>query len=79
VENTAVQTGQFFNGAVECSFQGGDTTQSMAKGAHKIEMVMEYLMQVIGVLITPTQDALKEILNSRSSCLWRQVKRVPLS
>ena len=49
------------------------------KGAHKIEIVMEYLTQVISVLITPTQDALKDILNSSSSCLWRQVKRVPLS
>ena len=79
MENSPVQTGHFYNDAGECSSQGGDTTQSMAKGAHKIEMVMEYLMQVIGVLITPTQDALKEILNSSSSCLWRQVKRVPLS
>jgi hypothetical protein len=45
-------------------------------GTHKMEieaeMVMEYLMLVIGVLIPLTQDVLKKLHSSIS--LWQQVK-----
>ncbi|MFL6478870.1 MAG: hypothetical protein ACJ707_08655 [Nitrososphaera sp.] len=58
--NFAVSGNEFgdFHGEVACSQGGG--IQSTA-GTHKIVMVMEYLTQVIGVLIPLTQDASKKL------------------
>ena len=54
-----------FSGPVECSSsQGGgeDKHNLWLRGTHKMVIVMEYLTQLIGVLITLTRDA------SRATC-----------